>query len=151
MVKIKVLIKNVEIGAEYENKICDFWITGQLESGKIIKIFDNKIFDLRDYINQKVEFLLVACFAHIINFKSDSEIIFMESSVIRGKFIKKYLIPSKWKKTNFSISYSAISTEDGILLLGMSTIDELKKASIKENEDIILDVGRFDLKDWNQI
>lgn len=50
---IKIL--NVNIGAYDESKeiIYNFWITGQLKSGFLIKIFDSNRFNLREFINYK--------------------------------------------------------------------------------------------------
>ena len=46
--QMEIIIKKVENGAEYEDRIFDFWIEAETQSGKKLRIFDSLTFDLRE-------------------------------------------------------------------------------------------------------
>lgn len=142
-------------GAEYEEKIANFWITGKLESGFLINIFDFKGFDLRNYINQEVECLICAFLVDFKYSQSKSPSIDSITNVIQGIYINNYEIPIKWKDYDkfYSERSFAIKTNDGFFLLDASdikkmSIREKKEIKLKEGQKINLYVGRFDLQAW---
>ena len=57
---MKVLVKEVYEGAEEQGQILEFWIKAQLATGRNIEIFNLGEFDLREFINQEIECLILA-------------------------------------------------------------------------------------------
>ena len=44
---MQLIIEEVEIGAEYDHVIYNFWILARMDNQKLVKIFDYNCFDLR--------------------------------------------------------------------------------------------------------
>jgi hypothetical protein len=136
---MKVFIKKVENGAEYEDKVYDFWVSVQLSSGKEIKVFDFVPFDLRNNILQHSECLLVAGF---LESSGNSQ---KDSTIIKG-FLIDYNIKSKdWRNVREDIineSWFGLQTEDGIYLINP---EEIRSEKVKLGEILEYIVGRFDL------
>lgn len=144
---IKIIIKAVRIGAEYEGYIPYYYISGQLKSGKIISIFDDEKFDLRKFINRSLNCLISAYSVEYIDLSINPEIDDSYKSIVKGKYLEKYKIPSYFKKYKNDIS-PAIQNDDGTILLDNY---DLKDYRIKNGDIIALDVSRFDLLDWSPI
>ena len=145
-------------GAEYEEKIANFWITGKLKSGILIKIFDIERFDLRNYINQEVECLLSAFLVDVKHSKSEAPSKDSITNTINGIYLSNYQVPIKWKEYDkFYLENSiAIKTIDGVFLLESAdfkkiSLRERKEIKLKDGEEISLYVGRFDLVAWYPI
>lgn len=131
-------VRDIEIGASYEGTVYDFWVTGKLESGQLIKIFDLVPFDLRNDIGKTVNILLLAGFIKI-GVKSG------EGREIVGKFLKEYEIPKKVIRLREDINqrkWHGFQTNDGILLLNPA---EFEKFNLKHGDEARINVGRFDL------
>ena len=114
-------------------KVIDFWIHAQLENGEIIEIFDLDPLDLRGYEGKHLDCLILA---NVGDIDKDSILI------IRGKYIKNYVPPLKWKSVHDPVeNYSAVETENGIFLLDPGII-EFKD---KDGQIIEFDGFRLDL------
>lgn len=145
---MKVLIKEIRIGAKYQERIYDYWITGQLQSGKIIKIF-NYNYDLRGFIGKKVECLIFTPFASISKQTRGKP----KKNVIKGYIIKIHNINEKWQKNyvkehgiyDLKREYHAVKTVDGYFLANL-TEGDIK--GIDVNKEIYFKVGRYDLIAW---
>ncbi|MFX1340713.1 MAG: hypothetical protein ACFFDK_19035 [Promethearchaeota archaeon] len=148
---MKVLLKNVDIGSEYDDKVYDYWIVGQLNSGKQIEIFDAAPFDLRKYESKTIECLIVATFVEVV-YNSDN----VDEIIINGTFLGKYSLDDKWENISeggnkiyeLVSEWYAIKTDDGIFLL---TLSKKELNSMKEGDIIFLKVGRYDLLAWYPI
>ncbi|MFX1268436.1 MAG: hypothetical protein ACFFAK_10800 [Promethearchaeota archaeon] len=132
-----VKILKVSRGTPSGSKIMDFWVDGQLKNGEIIEIFDLDPFDLRGYEGKYLDCLILA---NVGVFDKD-DIIFL----IRGKYIKSYELPLKWKGVHDPIdNWSAVKTENGIFLLDPGIIDfKDKDGQIIEFDGIRLDLIAF--------
>ena len=148
---MKILIKEIRVGTEYQEEIYDFWITGQLQSGKIIKIFDYN-YDLRDFIDKKVECLIFTPLASISKQIRGRP----GKNVVKGYIIKNHKIKEKWQKVynkehdiyDLKKEYNAIKTEDGYFPTNI-TENDIKDIDI--NKEIYFKVGRYDLIAWYPI
>ncbi len=148
---MKVLIKEVNPGTEYQGNISDYWIIVQLDSGQNIELFDATPYDLRNKINQTLECLIIATFVEI--FDEPDQI---NKSLLTGKFLGKYVISDKWKNVfeggnriyKLNSEWYAIYSDDGVFLVTFSNKD-IK--SLKEGDKVNLTVGRYDLVAWNPI
>lgn len=155
---MEIIVKKVRSGAEYEDKIANFWILGQLKDSSRIWIFDQKAYDLRKHLNSSVECLILAFLVNIIqkDYKTDSK----ESitNIISGNFIKSALITSEWKLPwNYKEKpFAGINTNNGEFLLDWA---DLKTIPIRDNieikfqelDELKLYVERFDLVAWHPI
>ena len=148
---MKVLINEVNPGTVYKGKISDYWISGILENGKEIEIFDFIPYDLRKYVNMKVECLIIPLIADINTSIKD-----IKDTNLIGTYLGKYTIPSKWKKKRRSWYFKlilkkelvAIKTYDGVFIISS---DYIKNFNIKKGDELYLKVGRYDLVAWHQI
>ena len=148
---MKVLLKSVDIGSKYDDKVYDYWIKGQLNSGQVIEIFDAAPFDLRNYESKTIEALIIATFVQVV-YNTDN----VDENLTNGTFLGKYNINDKWEniyeggnKIYESVSeWYGIKTDDGIFLLTLN-IGDLN--AIKEGEIIFLKIGRYDLLAWRPI
>ena len=152
MKKIKVLIKKVGKGgvSEKTDKIYSFWIIGQLDSGKKIRIKDRWPFDLRKLESKKVECLLIAAFISNINKISEKDEIDIANPVIKGRYLGEYEIPSKWLRCEgYQIisGFHAVKSIDGIFLIDPSDFEH-QQISINSGEKIIFKAGSIDLDAW---
>jgi hypothetical protein len=136
---MKIFVKKVETGAEYEGKIYDYWINGQTESGRCIKIFDSVPFDVRGDVGNKIDCLLLAGF--LKGAKDDDT----EDNVIRGNFIGEYELPIQIVRIRNDARgkrWLAAQTIEGVVLLSP---DDLMVKSLSIGEMVRFRVGRFDL------
>ena len=139
---MKVLLKSVDIGSKYDDKVYDYWIKGQLISGQVIEIFDAAPFDLRNYESKTIEGLIIATFVQVV-YNTDN----VDENLTNGTFLGKYNINDKWEniyeggnKIYESVSeWYGIKTDEGIFLLTLN-IGDLN--AIKEGEIIFLKIGR---------
>jgi hypothetical protein len=117
-------------------KVIDFWVDAQLKNGEIIEIFDLDALDLRGYEGKYLDCLINA---HVGDIDKDSILI------IRGKYIKNYELPLKWKRVHDPVeNYSAVETENGIFLLDPGIIEfKDKDGQIIEFDGIRLDLIAF--------
>jgi hypothetical protein len=136
---VNIIVKAVEIGAQYEGKIYDYWITGQTLSGKCIKIFDSVPFDVRKDIGKKINCLLLAGF---LKAETNDD---TGGNVITGNFIGDYEIPVQVLKVRHDVrekKWLAAETCEGIVLFNA---EDLKVNSLPIGEKVCFSVGRFDL------
>ena len=134
-----LFVEEVQIGAEYEGTVYDFWVTGRLKSGRLIKVFDFIPFDLRSYKGKEIEVLIIAGF---LKNKVNSE---NTEVVISGEFTGEYCIPTRQIKVREDISqkkWFSLKTNDGVFLLNPS---EFENNTPEFGETISFCVGRFDL------
>jgi hypothetical protein len=93
---MKVLIKKVGISTfnPDTDDIFDFWILGQLQNRREIKIFDNLPFDLRDKEEQEIECLLFMTLSGIpVDSITEDK---LETPILKGSYLGKYKISDKW-------------------------------------------------------
>lgn len=140
---MEIIIKSVGIGAKHEGFIPYFHILAKLRSGKEITLFDDK-YDLRNYINQKIECLVSVNSVDLVDLEQNPEVNDSYPTILKGFYIDKYKIPEKWKKYKNDIS-CAIQNEDGIILLDEYS---LREYNLKDKDIIAIDVSRFDLLEW---
>lgn len=148
---MKVMIKEIRTGAKYQERIYDYWITGQLQSGNVIKIFDYN-YDLRDYIGKYVECLIFTPLASISEQIRGKP----KKNVIKGYLIKNHKIKEKWQKYyekehgiyDLKKEYIAIKTVDGFFPTNL-TADDIEE--IDASKEIYFKVGRYDLIAWHPI
>jgi hypothetical protein len=137
---MNILVKDVDIGAEYENIIYDFWINALLASGKHIKIFDFKSFDVRKYIGTKIDAVILAGFLENISINTTTN-----STEFFGEFVGEYEIPAWFTNLREDVKYKkwlGIKTQDGIFLLSPN---EIETVPVVVGENLRFNVGRFDL------
>jgi len=143
---MKVLIKDVKIGAKYEGKIYDFFILGQLKSGLQIRIFDLFGYDLRQYINLKVN-----CSIQAIIIENINNNININNPFVKGIFVQQISIPLSWIKINSEIrdsNWYGVQNNDGIYFINPS---DLQNLNLKKGDIVEFNVGRFDLLAWHPI
>jgi hypothetical protein len=118
-------------------KVIDFWVDAQLKNGEIIEIFDLDALDLRGYEGEYLNCLILA---NVGVFDKDNIIL-----IIRGKYIKNYELPLKWKRVHDPVeNYSAVETENGIFLLDPGIIEfKGKDGQIIEFDGFRLDLIAF--------
>jgi hypothetical protein len=129
---IDVVIQNVEIGAQHEDIIYDFWIKCETNSGKLINVFDSEPIDLRNLVNNKVSCSIDLFMTSLDHFEG--------SQKLHGKFIEK-------KEIDQFIQL-LFETSDGIFIL---EDPEEKELNYPMNEDIDLYVSRLDLRSIQNI
>jgi hypothetical protein len=141
---MKVLIKKVGKGPA--DMPYDYWILGQLESGKEIEIRDYDDFNLRDNTNQWIDCLLIANNLVILNSFTSSPFIF------EGKFLGRYPLPPKWenhRKNLINEDFYAIKIPDGIFIGLYKTFEKMSKGmSIEKGKNIIVKILSFGLVAW---
>lgn len=144
--KMEVLVINVGIDSmdTYTEEISEFLVRIQLKSGKKLTIAEIGEFDLRPYKNQKIEVLIGAGGVEVIDTKLNPDVDISYHSIIKGKFIEHYKIPSKWRNYGNEIR-SVIETPDGIYIVGKLDTKMLK---LKDGDEIVVDTRRYDLLDW---
>jgi hypothetical protein len=148
---MKALIKEVNPGTVYQDKISDYWIKVQLTNGQNIEIFDATPYDLRNKINQSIECLVIATFIDIVNEPNQ-----IKKPLLNGKFLGKYDISSKWenifeggnKVYKLASEWYAVDSEGSIFLVTLSN-EDIK--SLRKGDDINMVVGRYDLVAWYSI
>ena len=157
---MKLDIKKVIIKTKYQGKIYAFSITGQLESGLTIKIFDHLAYDLRTYIGKKIDCLLITNDITVLDEESGKRGIIDNYEgkidnpfILKGKIIENYKIAEKWlkfRRENIIINeireekYDAIKTNDGYFPIGLDDY----YLNFDEEGDSYFEVGRFDLFAW---
>lgn len=124
-------IKTVEIGAEYQDTIYDYWIDAILTSGEVIKIFDFKPFDLRNKIEQTIDLLISVELMEGVEINPLSP----EDYNIIGEFVDLVSIPSKsWEETAYDdkeqIVKVMIKTRDGMLYLNKDEFESKVNVSL---------------------
>jgi len=143
---IEIKVKSIRIGAMYNEKTYNYWIIGQLNSKKQIKIFDLFGYDLKNYINHKVNCSIQATMLDNINKKIN-----INDPFVKGDFLQKISIPSNWIKLDKAIrdsNWYGVQNNDGIFYINTS---ELQDLNLKKGDTIEFNVGRFDLLAWNPI
>lgn len=129
---MQLLIEEVEIGAEYQDVIHNFWVTAKMNDQNRISIFDYNCFDLRNKRLTSVECLLYA------NLDTSSE------SFISGTYIGRIQI-CDWEHLaddlNKEKKYSVLKTTNGIILFN----EEELIRELTEEETLSLHVARYDL------
>jgi len=136
---MNIHVKNVEIGAEYQSVIYDFWIVALLENGESIKIFDCVPFDIRKYLGKTIKVVLSAGFLKNISCTSNFE------RQVYGEFLGEYKIPdwsTNHRQDEDRTRWLGIKTNNGIFLLNPSEFENLKMSI---GDRLAFDVGRFDL------
>jgi len=121
---MKLYIERVASGAEYEDKIANFYITGKMNSGVLIQIFDYECYDLRAFKNQEVECLILAFLVDIVYSGKIDQKPDEITERIKGTYIKNYKIPSKWKtkwkRSHIYEGSPALLTQDGLFFIRVS-------------------------------
>lgn len=136
------------------------WVYGELRSGQIIDIFDIKVFDLREYVNQEVDLLIIAWLGEVINIEDPPQLSLDQrlgqkeyptlSSIIKGRIIENYKLPKKFSELENGVigevynNGFAMETDDGIFLLDEGGIS----GEIKEGDEVAIDFGRFEIVAW---
>jgi hypothetical protein len=148
---MKVMIKEIRIGSKYQERVYDYWITGQLQSGKIIKVFDYN-YDLRDFIGKNVECLIFTPLASISKQTKGKP----KKNVVKGYIINNHKINEKWQNFynrehdiyDLKKEYISIKTEDGYFPTNLKA-EDIK--NIDASKEIYFKVGRYDLIAWHPI
>ena len=146
-----VFIKDVEIGAfdwsaKPEDQIINFWIKGELQSGRVIRIFislfEELLYEIKEYIDQKVNCLLYAEISTDFRSKNNGH------NDFEGTYLGEYEITPEWlnylkyPRTN---GYCGFQTEDGILMIWC---DKYKKFHFVKNKTYKFNVKEFGLRAW---
>ena len=149
---MRVLITQVEpkVIKKDPSFITSFRVYGLLKSGKEIRMFANRMFDLRNYVNQELN-LLINCKLTSISedIRDDPYLPFFE-----GEYSGEFDIPDKWKidlafePKNGDDPYHSIQIEDGILIISSYNLN--RYYSIKQGETFKFKAGGFDLMAWEQ-
>ena len=63
---MELLVKKVDSGAEYNGAVFDYWMIAQLKSGIQIIIFDYDCYNLKNFIEKKIECLILAYLIRLI-------------------------------------------------------------------------------------
>ena len=148
---MKVLVKEVYEGAEEQGQILEFWIKAQLATGRNIEIFNLGEFDLREFINQEIECLILAMLRKNPLLHMSKEFNDNDSEILEGVYMGDYAIPKKWleySKGHVLEGYHGLQSEMGIFLIEPH---DLSKISIKKGEKVKFNILRFDLLAWYQI
>lgn len=143
---MEVLIIDVGIDSmdTYTEEIGEFWVKIQLKSGKQLTIAEIGEPDLRPYLNQKIKCLIGAGGVEVIDTTLNPDVDVSYHSIIKGKFIEHYKIPSKWRNYGNEVK-SAIETLDGIYIVGKLDTEMLE---LKDGDEIVVDTKRYDILDW---
>ncbi len=146
---MEVLIIDVGIDSmdPYTEEIGEFWVKIQLKSGKNLIITEIGEPDLRPYLNQKIKCLIGAGGEDVIDTTLNPDVDISYHSIIKGKFIEHYKIPSKWRNYGNEVM-SAIETPDGIYIVGKL---DTKKLKLKDGDEIVMDTKRYSLLEWYPI
>lgn len=139
---MEMIVKSVEIGAEYEGKIYDYWIDVILKDGSELRLFDSKPFDLRRYSGQKIQGLIyLFMLDRVDEFDKEKK----DIKAIKGVFLKDHLLdtrnyinPPEYLKEPQNV----LRTPNGDFLIDEG---EMKKMGIQDGEGIILTAIRRDL------
>ncbi|MEL7567912.1 MAG: hypothetical protein AAGU27_23960 [Dehalobacterium sp.] len=138
---MRVLVLKVENGAEYEGNVFDFWVCLQTHSGKVLKVFDDVPFDLRNQENSSIEVALLAGF--IQNDKT--------GQVISGTVVSEVLGSKQdWnnqKDCFIEQKWYGLETDFGTLLLSES---DVKSYGLAVGGKVTLRFGRIDLVAYKQ-
>ena len=139
---MEMIVKSVEIGAEYEGKIYDYWIDVILKDGSELRLFDSKPFDLRRCSGQKIQGLIyLFMLDRVDEFDKEKK----DIKTIKGVFLKSHLLdtrnyinPPEYLKEPQNV----LRTSNGDLLIDEG---EVKKMGIQDGESVILTAIRRDL------
>jgi hypothetical protein len=145
---MKIFIEKVEIRNEYsDGTIVELGIIGKTESGKEIEIFDDELFDLREYEGQWIECLIYGA-------RGSEE----EKYAVKGVFLRHYQIPQKMiEETRLPPNYKrlgfprdkflsprerpAIKTEDGVILI-------YPERKLRDHTNTTYYISIYKLKAW---
>jgi hypothetical protein len=157
--QMRIKIKKVIPDTTIEGKVWIYWIYAELNSGKIIRLFDDIPFNLENYINASIEVFVETGFYKVIDDIPNLPLS-KNKTILKGKYIGNYELSTKWRKANwiYEDTYefykknkpNGFQTEDGIFHLS-GGIEKIKKKGIKLDMDTILEVGRIDLTGWYPI
>lgn len=149
-----VFIKDVEIGAfdwsaKPKDQIINFWITAQLKSGRIIRIFvplfEEHLYKTKEFINKEVECLLYANISKTFVSKHK------DHNNFEGVYLGEYEISPLWKSYIKNVSdegYCGIETEDGEMLIWCETHKDM---NLNKKETYRFNVKEFGLIAWHSI
>ena len=131
MVKVKVI--EVYPGAEYENRVYDYWVKCELQNGETILLFDYGALDLRGKVNKSVNCIIRFGFVSTPGDESCTEI-------VRGKVLAQVELPSLYGIGDFTLSrdWIGLETVNGVFLIEAG---ELPK--IVEGSSATVCVGRY--------
>ncbi|MCL2859321.1 MAG: hypothetical protein FWF46_01860 [Oscillospiraceae bacterium] len=136
---MKLKILKVKNGAQYENRIYDFWIEAETLNKEKIKIFDHVPFDIRDKENQVIDVMLVVGFISLEDKKEGLQ-------QIKGKLVDDVeLNNDKWSdkiKDLQEIKWLGLENENDIFLVSEK---EVVENGMKVGETVKLEVSRIDL------
>jgi len=143
---MEVLLKDVGIEGmdPYSEDVYEYSVVLQLESGKKITIGEYSGEDLNPYIGKKIKCLIGLGGVEVIDISLNPNVNLLYWSIIKGKYIKQYKIPLEWKDYSNEIR-SVIQTPDGVFILGFLNLEKFK---IKDGDEIIVDIKRYDLLEW---
>jgi len=131
------------------------WFHFQLPSGRVIKVFDDYPFDLRNYVKKYVNILL---FSGSYTLHDDNRNI-DKSKIFEGTFEKTFQLPLEWKDAYWGMEnsyqiyreeHNILSIRDGVIILD-ETEKRLEKAGVKEGDKIVIDFGGILLISWYPI
>jgi hypothetical protein len=136
---MEILVKKVENGAEYEDRMFDFWVEVQTQNGKELRIFDSLTFDLRGMESTKINVLLLA------GFIAEEGVANNNFQKLHGQVVNQEELNQTWiKKKNdiFQKSWLGLKCDEGIYLLSPK---EMEEKGLKVGQIVDLNVGRIDL------
>ncbi len=155
MIELKVLIKKVGKSTfdPETDEISNFWILGQLQNRREIKIYDNLPFDLRDIEEQEIECLLFMTLSGIpVDSTTEDK---LETPILKGSYLGKYEISDKWRipeyinwKYDHIKDFHAIQVENDVFIVSPSDIEYY---SLKKGEEFTFQAIEFELLAWNPI
>lgn len=129
-----LFIESVQISAEYDNKVYNYWISAKMNDGKVIKIFDYSCLNVFPNVSTYIECQLFA------NLSTPGQ----GASEIEGKYIGRRGLKN-WKRVmddrGREKEYPALETSSGIIMFS----DMDAEREYLEGETIQLHVIRFDL------
>jgi len=133
---MNIFINKIEIGAEYESRIYDFWIYGK-QGNQEIKIFDSVPFDLRNCINEYADCLICASF--LLNPSGNGN--YLLSGIILGDY-HTFDYWDKLREDTKKVKWIEVKTEYGNILISENEMNNIK---LESEDKVFCTVGRFDL------
>jgi len=131
---VRLFIKKVEIGAEYQDTIYNFWISAKMDDNKLVNVFDYNCFDFRNKCLTSVECLLYA------NLDIEGE----SDETIAGTYLGQVGI-TNWRYIANDMcreeKYHALKTTNGIILFNEKELDKELTGEVS----FLLHVARYDL------
>jgi hypothetical protein len=156
---MEILIKETTTGTEDRlGNIYEFWIQGKLKSGLYLKIFADERFDLRDFVNQKVECLISAYKLYDIRVEQELTVDINKERMI-GRYIGKFDNSEKWNLNYRSEWFYAMETIDGIIVFYrnefedklINQMEEILNRSLEYGDIFSFYAEEFELEAWRSI